>query len=107
MATLQASLWVSKSWRQLGRPSKGLQSLLREIQSSTDPFVNSFLIYGCRGDHILKRHSGRVEDNDFVRRCTSGFCSGNDLAATLADIVVKMKNGRIDESNLTLMQGVR
>ena len=28
-------------------------------------------------------------------------------AATFADIVVKMKNGRIDESNLTLMQGVR
>jgi hypothetical protein len=47
MATLQASLWVfSKSLRQLGRPSKGLQSLLREIESSTDPFINSFLIYG-------------------------------------------------------------
>jgi ABC-type sugar transport system ATPase subunit len=28
-------------------------------------------------------------------------------AATFADSVVKMKNGRIDESNLTLMQGVR
>lgn len=28
-------------------------------------------------------------------------------AATFADTVVKMKNGRIDESNLTLMQGVR
>ena len=28
-------------------------------------------------------------------------------AATFADIVVKMKSGRIDESNLTLMQGVR
>jgi ABC-type Fe3+/spermidine/putrescine transport system ATPase subunit len=28
-------------------------------------------------------------------------------AATFANTVVKMKNGRIDESNLTLMQGVR
>ena len=28
-------------------------------------------------------------------------------AATFADSVVKMKNGRIDESNLTFMQGVR
>jgi ABC-type sugar transport system ATPase subunit len=28
-------------------------------------------------------------------------------AATFADSVVRMKNGRIDESNLTLMQGVR
>jgi ABC-type Fe3+/spermidine/putrescine transport system ATPase subunit len=28
-------------------------------------------------------------------------------AATIADTVVKMTNGRIDESNLTLMQGVR
>jgi iron(III) transport system ATP-binding protein len=28
-------------------------------------------------------------------------------AATFADSIVKMKNGRIDESNLTLMQGVR
>jgi ABC-type Fe3+/spermidine/putrescine transport system ATPase subunit len=28
-------------------------------------------------------------------------------AATFADSVVKMNNGRIDESNLTLMQGVR
>lgn len=28
-------------------------------------------------------------------------------AATFADSVVKMKNGRIDESNLTLMRGVR
>jgi ABC-type sugar transport system ATPase subunit len=28
-------------------------------------------------------------------------------AATFADSVVKMKDGRIDESNLTLMQGVR
>ena len=28
-------------------------------------------------------------------------------AATFADSVVKMKNGRIDESNFTLMQGVR
>jgi ABC-type sugar transport system ATPase subunit len=28
-------------------------------------------------------------------------------ASTFADSIVKMKNGRIDESNLTLMQGVR
>lgn len=28
-------------------------------------------------------------------------------AATFADSIVRMKNGRIDENNLTLMQGVR
>ena len=54
--------------------------LLREIDNSTGPFINSFLIYGGCGDHILKRHSGRIEDDDFVRRCTSAFCSSNDLA---------------------------
>jgi hypothetical protein len=53
-----------------------LQSLFREIDNSADPFIDSFLIYGGCGDHILKRHSGRVEDDDFVRRCTSGFYSG-------------------------------
>jgi hypothetical protein len=44
-------------------PSKGYShrsgmKLLREIDNSTDPFIDSFLIYGGCGDHILKRHSG-------------------------------------------------
>src|ERR1051325_1752823 len=54
-------------------------SLLRGIENSAGTFSNSFRIHGCSGDHILQRHSGRIEDDDFVRRSASGFCSGNYL----------------------------
>src|ERR1044072_2971786 len=74
------------------------------MDSSTYLFTKSFLIYGCCCDHILKRHSGRIEDRDFIRRSTSGFYPGNDLAEFTMHMlfrhqvksngVVQLSNGR-------------
>jgi len=55
--------------------------------------------------------SALLEELSFLQRrlnLTTLYITHDKLeAATFADTVVKMKNGRIDESNLTLMQGVR
>jgi iron(III) transport system ATP-binding protein len=55
--------------------------------------------------------SALLEELSVLRRrlkLTTLYVTHDKLeAATFADSVVKMKNGRIDESNLTLMQGVR
>jgi len=55
--------------------------------------------------------SALLEELSVLRRrlkLTTLYVTHDKLeAATIADTVVKMKNGRIDESNLTLMQGVR